>query len=78
VHHPDRAREVGDEEQRALQRGDEHEVEPGVVGRDLGAELGDARLDLLAREVRLADAEVVAQRARSSLNRWARRSMSRR
>jgi hypothetical protein len=74
----DGAREIGEEEERALERSDEQGVETVVVGRDLGAELGDASLNLLGREVRLADPEVVVQRARSSLNRWARRSMSRR
>jgi hypothetical protein len=78
VRRPDRTREVREKEQRALERCDEHRVEPRVVGRNLRAELGDAALDLLGREVRLADPEVVAQRPRSSLNLCARRSMSRR
>jgi hypothetical protein len=43
----DRAREVGKEEQGALERRDEQEIAIGVVGGDLGAELGDARPDLL-------------------------------
>jgi hypothetical protein len=73
-----RAREVGDEEERAFERRDEYEIEAAVVGGDLGPELDDARLDLLRGEVRLADSKVVAYRATSSLNRWARRSMSRR
>jgi hypothetical protein len=43
----DRAREVSKEEQGALERRDEQEIAIGVVGGDLGAELGDARPDLL-------------------------------
>jgi hypothetical protein len=74
----DRAREVGGEEQRAFQRGDEDEVAVRVVGRDFRPELGDARLDLLLGEVRLADAKLGGYRAKSSRNRWASRSMSRR
>jgi hypothetical protein len=50
-----RAREIGDEDERGLERGDEDGLEAVVVGRDLGAELLDAGLDLLTREVRLAD-----------------------
>ena len=41
------AREIRDEEERALERRDEDRVEPLVIRRDLGAELGDPRLDLL-------------------------------
>jgi len=78
VHQRDGPRKVGGEEQRAFERCDENQVEPGVVLGNLRAQLDDARLDLLGGEVRLADAQVVAQRAKSSLNRWARRSMSRR
>jgi len=59
VDRPDRAREVGDEEQGAFERRDEQEVEAGVVDGDLGAQLADARLDLLCGEVSLADAQVV-------------------
>jgi hypothetical protein len=53
------AGEVGDEEQRSLQRRYEDRVEPGVVGSDRGAELGDARADLLLGQVRLADLEPI-------------------
>jgi hypothetical protein len=74
----DRAREVGDEEERPFQRRDEDRVEALVVAGDLGAELGDARLDLLRGQVRLADLEAAVYWATSSRNRWARRSMSRR
>jgi hypothetical protein len=69
VRRADRAREVREEEERSFERSDEDRIEPRVVGRDLRAELGDAALDLPGGEVRLADPEVVAQRARSSLNR---------
>jgi hypothetical protein len=52
-----RAGEVGDEEERALERCDQDRFEPLVVRRDLGAELGDASLDLLGREKCVADAQ---------------------
>jgi hypothetical protein len=61
VRRTDRTREVGEEEERSLQRRDEDRVEARIVRRDLRAELRDAALDLLGREVRLADPEVVAQ-----------------
>jgi hypothetical protein len=54
----DRAREVGDEEEGTLERRDEQEIEAGVVGGDVSTELGNARLDLLGREVGLPDADV--------------------
>ena len=73
----DRAREVGGEEQRAFQRGDEDEVAVCVVARDLGPQFGNTRLDLLLGEVRLTDAKLGGYRAKSSRNRWASRSMSR-
>jgi len=59
VHSFDRPRQVGDEEQGALERRDEYEVEPGVIRGDLGAQFADAPLYLLGGEVRLADAQVV-------------------
>jgi hypothetical protein len=46
---------IGDEDDCGLQRRDEDRLEPYVVGGDLRAELFDASLDLLAREVDLAD-----------------------
>jgi len=61
VRRTDRAREVGEEEERAFQRRDEDGIETRVVRRDLRAQLRDAPLDLLGGEVRLADAEVVSQ-----------------
>jgi hypothetical protein len=61
VRGPDCTREVGEEEERSLQRRDENRIETRVVRRDLRAQLRDPALDLLGGEVRLADAEVVAQ-----------------
>jgi hypothetical protein len=52
------AREIGDKDDRRLQRGNEDRLAALVVGGDLGAELGDPRLDLLLREVDLADLRV--------------------
>jgi hypothetical protein len=55
VDDPQRPRKVGDEDDRGLQGGDEDRLEPFVVGGDLRAELLDPSLDLLTREVDLAD-----------------------
>jgi hypothetical protein len=74
---PQRTREVGDEDEARLQRCDEQRLTPVVVPPDLAAELGDARLQLLAREVDLAEARAAAYDASSSRYRSARRSMSR-
>jgi hypothetical protein len=55
-------------------------VAVAVVGCDLGTELSDAGAQLVGAEEDLADARVVPSsfyEARSSRNRWARRSMSR-
>jgi hypothetical protein len=49
-----RAREVGQEDEARLQQRDEQQVAAGVVARDLGAELADARLQLLGGEKDLA------------------------
>jgi hypothetical protein len=49
------AREVGNEDERRLQRGDEDRLEAVVVCGDLRSELLDPGLDLLPREVDLAD-----------------------
>ena len=54
----DRAGEVGDEDEARLQRRDENRLATGVVARDLGAELLDARIQLLGREEDVADAGV--------------------
>src|SRR5262249_500939 len=55
------AREVGEEEERSLQRRDEDWIEALVVSPDLRAKLPGGALNLLGGEVRLADPEVVAQ-----------------
>jgi hypothetical protein len=52
------AREIGDEDDCGLERGDEDRLQALVVGRDLGSELLDPSLDLLPREVDLADSLV--------------------
>ncbi len=56
----DRTREIGDEDERSAEHRHEHEVgaRVPVVARDRVAELADARRDLTAREVDLADARV--------------------
>jgi hypothetical protein len=54
----DGAGEVGDEDDRRLERGDQDGLEALVVGGDLGPELFDPRLDLLGGEVRLADPRI--------------------
>jgi hypothetical protein len=56
VGNADGAREVGQEDEARLQRGDQDRIAASVVARDLGAELGDAAADLFAGEVDLADA----------------------
>jgi hypothetical protein len=53
-----RAGKIGDEDDCGLERGDEDRLEVLVVGRDLGSELLDPSLDLLPREVDLADSLV--------------------
>jgi hypothetical protein len=70
-----RAGQVGEEDERRLQRADQQRLAAVVVVGDLGAELGDAGRELLGGEVDLADQEV--QDARSRLKRCASRSMSR-
>jgi hypothetical protein len=77
VRDPQRAGEVGDEDDARLQRRDEERFAAFVVARDVAAELADARLQLLAREVDLAEARAAAYDASSSRYRSARRSMSR-
>jgi hypothetical protein len=52
------AGQVGQEDERRLQRADEQRLAAGVVGGDLLAELRDAGRDLVRREVDLADAGV--------------------
>ena len=74
---PDRAREVGQEDEAGFQRGNEERLRVSVVRRDLGAELGDPRRQLLGGQVDVADPQVGGQRASSSLYRSASRSTSR-
>jgi hypothetical protein len=64
----DRAREVGQEDEARLQQRDQEQVAALVLARDLGAELADARLQLLGREEDVADPAVDVDRyeARSS------------
>jgi len=73
----DRSGEVGEEDDARLQRRDEEGLAARVVARDLGAELADARAELLPREVDLADDVRVGYDASSSRYRCARRSTSR-
>jgi hypothetical protein len=68
-----RAREVGQEEDARLQRGDEDRLAILVVTRDLGAELADTCLDLTGGEVDLTERVWSFYEARSSLYRSARR-----
>jgi hypothetical protein len=58
VHDRQRAREIGDKDDRRRQRGDEDRLEAVVVGGNLRAEFLDTSFDLLAREVDLADSLV--------------------
>jgi hypothetical protein len=52
----ERARQIGHEDERRLQRADEQRLAAGVVGGDLLAELRDAGRDLFRREIDLSDA----------------------
>jgi hypothetical protein len=61
-----RPREIGEEDDARLERGDEERLAPGVVGADLAAQLADARRDLLGTEVDVADAAVQVYDASSS------------
>ena len=51
-------REVGDEDEARLERRDEQRVTPLVLARQRVAELAHARVELLTREVDVADAGV--------------------
>jgi hypothetical protein len=55
----DGPREVGEEDDRGLQRGDEDRLAARIVGRDRGAELLDPGADVLGREVDLSDPGIV-------------------
>jgi hypothetical protein len=75
----DRAREVGQEDERALENGDEDGLSAGVIVRDLRSQLVDPCLDLVTGEIDLSDPRVERlYEARFSLYLWARRSKSRR
>jgi hypothetical protein len=60
VWNAERAREVGDEDEAGLQRGDEQRLAAVVVARELTAELADACLQLPPREVDVAEAGAAA------------------
>src|SRR4051812_24375550 len=78
VHDRQRAREIREEDEARLERADEDRLATVVIARDLRPELGDARLDLLGGEIDLPDPRIcVLYEAIGSLNRSARRSMSR-
>jgi hypothetical protein len=55
----ERAREVGDERDRRLERADQQRLEAPVVVAELGAELLDARSELGGLQEDLADPRVV-------------------
>jgi hypothetical protein len=55
VHDAQRAREVREEDERALERRDEQRLAAGVVACDLAAELLDACGDRLGGEVDVAE-----------------------
>ena len=58
MHHREGARQVGDEDEARLERGDEQRVPSFVFERELVPELADADVELLAREVDVVDARV--------------------
>jgi hypothetical protein len=55
MHDRQRAGEVGEEDEACLQRADQEGLPAFVVRGDLGAELGDARRELLCRQIDLPD-----------------------
>ena len=77
VRDADCAREIREIDDARLQRRDEQRLAPVVVTRDFAPDLSHARLQLLAREVDLAQALAGAYEASSSRYRSAKRSMSR-
>jgi hypothetical protein len=77
VRDPDRAGEVGEEDDARLQRRDEQRLAAVVVPRDLVSELPDACSQLPAREVDLPDRRRSSYDASSRRYRCARRSTSR-
>jgi hypothetical protein len=60
VRDADRPRQVGDEDEARLQRRYEQRLAAVVVACELATELEDARLQLLPREVDLAEAAAAA------------------
>jgi hypothetical protein len=60
VRDPERARKVGDEDEARLQGRDEQRLAAVVVARKLTSQLADACLQLLPREVDLAEAGAAA------------------
>jgi hypothetical protein len=74
---PDRARQVGDEDDAGLERRDQERLPALVVTGDLATEFADACPQLLAGEVDLAEPGFRSYDASSSWYRSARRSMSR-
>ena len=74
---PDRARQIGNEDDARLERRDEQRLPPFVVTGDLAPELADTRPKLLAREVDLPEPRPRSYDASSSWYRSAKRSMSR-
>jgi hypothetical protein len=71
------ARQVADERQAGLQGADEQRLAPGVVLRELGADLADAGADLLGVEEDLADALVSGGQRRQEAFRSPKRAASR-
>jgi hypothetical protein len=72
-------REIGEEDERPFEDGDDDGIPARIVLGQLRAELDDASLDLVLREVDLSDPRVAGlYEARFSLYFWARRSKSRR
>jgi hypothetical protein len=71
------ARKIRDEDDARLEWRDEQRLAPLVIAPELTPKLADARVQLLAREVDLAEAGAAAYDASSSRYRSARRSMSR-
>jgi hypothetical protein len=53
-----RARQIGEEDDARLERADEQRLAARVVPCDVGGELLDARAELTAREVDLADPRI--------------------
>jgi hypothetical protein len=58
VRQTQRPREVGEEDEARLERADEQRLAADVVARDLARELVDARAQLVAGEIDLADPRI--------------------